>query len=392
MEKNDYTPLPQHEAPVEAPAQPQQRRATWKLAVPAGILFLLLTHITASTVTGKGLFGCGDKPGRGRMGSHMNGTHMSHGHAVAHHASQLKEASCPAQPKPVSVGQDWDIINDETYANKAADRLSRSIQINTVSFDDMPEDPTDPRFEGHVKFAQFLEDEFPTVYSGLKHEIVNEHAHLFTWEGSTDRKPVYLMAHEDTVPVNKDTEDQWTFGPWSGEITKDHSKETPGTWVWGRGASDCKNSLMGILGSVEKLLEEDFKPERTILIGYGYDEEIGGGRGALPIAQVLEERYGKDGVEFIVDEGFSGISDQYGTRIAALGMAEKGAISVKLTVDTPGGHSSMPPAHTGSEYQRTVRTDLSRPHVPPHRRARGPPVRVGALRRVAVPAVPDVPR
>lgn len=351
MEKDDYTPIPQHEVPAEAPSQPQQRRATWKLAVPAGILFLLLTHITASTVTGKGLFGCGgDKaPGHGRMGAHMNGTRMGHGHAVAHHASQLKEASCPAQPKPISVGEDWDIINDETYADKAAGRLSRAIQINTVSFDDMPEDPADPRFEGHAKFAEFLEGEFPAVYSALKHEIVNTHAHLFTWEGSTDRKPVYLMAHEDTVPVNKDTEDQWTFAPWSGEITKDHSKATPGTWVWGRGASDCKNSLMGILGSVEKLLEEGFKPERTILIGYGFDEEIGGGRGALPIAELIEQRYGKDGVSFIIDEGFSGISDSYGTRIAALGMAEKGSVSVQLTVNTPGGHSSMPPVHTGSE-------------------------------------------
>ncbi|EKD00300.1 vacuole protein [Trichosporon asahii var. asahii CBS 8904] len=339
MEKNDYTPLPQHDqAPVEVP---RQRRATWKLAIPVGILFLLLTHLTTSTMTGKGLFGCA---GKAEHGAHMKG----HGHAVAHHASLLKEASCPAQPKPISVGADWDIINDESYADKAAGRLSRAVQINTVSFDDMPSDPKDPRFDGHTKFAKFLEDEFPTVYSGLKHEIVNEHAHLFTWEGSSDRKPIYLMAHEDTVPVNKDTEDQWTFGPWSGEITKDHSKDTPGTWVWGRGASDCKNSLMGILGSIEKLLEEDFKPERTILIGYGYDEEIGGGRGALPIAELIEERYGKDGVEFIIDEGFSGISDAYGARVAALGMAEKGSMTVKLTVNTPGGHSSMPPPHTGT--------------------------------------------
>lgn len=383
MEKNDYTPLPQHDqAPVEVP---RQRRATWKLAIPVGILFLLLTHLTTSTMTGKGLFGCA---GKAEHGAHMKG----HGHAVAHHASLLKEASCPAQPKPISVGADWDIINDESYADKAAGRLSRAVQINTVSFDDMPSDPKDPRFDGHTKFAKFLEDEFPTVYSGLKHEIVNEHAHLFTWEGSSDRKPIYLMAHEDTVPVNKDTEDQWTFGPWSGEITKDHSKDTPGTWVWGRGASDCKNSLMGILGSIEKLLEEDFKPERTILIGYGYDEEIGGGRGALPIAELIEERYGKDGVEFIIDEGFSGISDAYGARVAALGMAEKGSMTVKLTVNTPGGHSSMPPPHTGSEYNLLTKLTYSRPHVASYCCPRGPPLRDVPFRRVAVPAIPDLPR
>lgn len=346
MDKDGHTQLPQH----EEPAPPQRRRISWKMAVPAGILFLLLTHLTAGAVTGKGLFECG----RHKATSHsrMNNTSVSHGHALAHHASQLKEASCPAQPDAVSIGADWDITNDEEYARKAAERLSRAVQINTVSFDDMPDDPKDPRFDGHTEFAEFLEKEFPSVYSSLKHEIVNTHAHLFTWEGSTDRKPVYLMAHEDTVPVNPETLNQWTFDPWSGEITTNHSKETPGTWVWGRGASDCKNSLMGILGAVEKLLQEDYRPERTILIAYGFDEEIGGKRGALPLAEVVEERYGQDGIAFTIDEGFSGISDQFGTRVAALGMAEKGSLSVKLTVKTPGGHSSMPPAHTGSTYIR----------------------------------------
>jgi Gly-Xaa carboxypeptidase len=69
------------------------------------------------------------------------------------------------------------------------------------------------------------------------------------------------------------------------------------------------------------------------------------------MADVIEERYGTNGVAFIIDEGFSGIEDVYGTRLAALGMAEKGSVSVVIKVDTPGGHSSVPPKHTGSEYQ-----------------------------------------
>lgn len=69
----------------------------------------------------------------------------------------------------------------------------------------------------------------------------------------------------------------------------------------------------------------------------------------MQIANVVEERYGHNGVAFIIDEGFSGIDEQYGTRVAALGMAEKGSVSVNIKVDTPGGHSSVPPVHTGSE-------------------------------------------
>lgn len=34
-------------------------------------------------------------------------------------------------------------------------------------------------------------------------------------------------------------------------------------------------------------------------------------------------------------------------------MAEKGSVSVNVKVDTPGGHSSVPPVHTGSELQVT---------------------------------------
>lgn len=64
---------------------------------------------------------------------------------------------------------------------------------------------------------------------------------------------------------------------------------------------------------------------------------------------MIEERYGSDGIAFIIDEGFSGIEETYGIPVASLGMAEKGSVSVKLTVDTPGGHSSVAPVHTGSE-------------------------------------------
>jgi len=36
--------------------------------------------------------------------------------------------------------------------------------------------------------------------------------------------------------------------------------------------ADCKNTLMGILGAVEKLIAEGFKPERTIILSFGYGE------------------------------------------------------------------------------------------------------------------------
>lgn len=45
-----------------------------------------------------------------------------------------------------------------------------------------------------------------------------------------------LMAHQDVVPVNPSTVDQWTYPPFSAHQDKDG-------WIWGRGVADCKNTV-----------------------------------------------------------------------------------------------------------------------------------------------------
>lgn len=49
----------------------------------------------------------------------------------------------------------------------------------------------------------------------------------------------------------------------------------------------------------------------------------------------------------VLDEGFTGVDIDHGQSFARLGLAEKGCLTVKLQVATPGGHSSSPPPHTG---------------------------------------------
>lgn len=82
-------------------------------------------------------------------------------------------------------------------------------------------------------------------------------------------KPLFLTAHQDVVPVLPATLSQWDQPPYSGHYD--------GTYIWGRGASDTKGSLIAIMVAIEHLLETtDFKPERTIVLGFGSDEERGG--------------------------------------------------------------------------------------------------------------------
>ena len=71
-----------------------------------------------------------------------------------------------------------------------------------------------------------------------------------------------------------------------------------------------------------------------------------GPQGARHIARTLLERYGKNSIEFIIDEGGSEVRNLYGATFALPGTAEKGYFDVKITVSGKGGHSSVPPEHT----------------------------------------------
>ncbi|KAI5955184.1 CPS1 [Candida jiufengensis] len=254
---------------------------------------------------------------------------------------------CPLQPKiaPKSFYKDNStvlmILNDEKYKKESVERLSGAIQVDTQIFDHPPDVGKDPKYwEKFVKFHKYLEKTFPLVYSNLDIEKVNTYGLIFTWKGSNKKlKPVMLAAHQDTVPVQKSTLEKWTYPPFEGKFD--------GEYIYGRGSVDCKNVLIGILETLELLLSEDYKPDRTIIAAFGFDEESSGVHGAQEISKVLESQWGLEGLELIIDEG-SGVSDEQltDTIVAAPGVAEKGYIDVQVELTTPGGHSSIPPDHT----------------------------------------------
>jgi Gly-Xaa carboxypeptidase len=124
------------------------------------------------------------------------------------------------------------------------------------------------------------------------------------------------MAHQDVVPVLGDTIDRWTYPPYSAHYD--------GRFVWGRGSSDCKNNLVGVLEAFETLLKRGYEPKRTVLAGFGFDEEISGWQGAQYIAKHLERAWGKGGIELLIDEGGLGIKEAYGAKFALPALGEKG--------------------------------------------------------------------
>jgi carboxypeptidase PM20D1 len=171
--------------------------------------------------------------------------------------------------------------------DKVAEHLAASIRCKTVPLDDKGT----PDAEAFKQLHHMLEGAYPLVHQKLKREVVNGYSLLYTWQGSrADLEPVMLMAHQDVVSADPTA---WTHPPFEGRIADG--------FVWGRGTLDIKNQLIGIMDAAEALLQQGYRPERTILFGLGHDEETGGVNGSKVMGQLLKSR----GIHLagIVDEG-----------------------------------------------------------------------------------------
>lgn len=214
-----------------------------------------------------------------------------------------------------------------------AERLAQAVRLPTVS------SATDAQLNADQFRAlhALLQKQFPRVHASLKRELVNDLSLLYTWEGSDPKaNAIVLLAHQDVVPIAPGTEGDWQQPPFAG-LVKDG-------YVWGRGSWDDKGNLLAQLEAVEQLLAEGYRPPRTVYLAYGADEEVGGHRGAARIAALLKSR----GVQadFVLDEGLlvlDGVMPGLKQPAALIGVAEKGYLSVRLSVSTAPGHSSMPP-------------------------------------------------
>ncbi|KAI8815010.1 peptidase family M20/M25/M40 [Cladochytrium replicatum] len=271
------------------------------------------------------------------------------------------EPQCPQVPAifpdadPILDSVYEDLLGDASaeYKEAALGRLAEAVSYRTESFDDMIEfqDPEDYRYNQFKEFIAFLESSYPSLHSSLSREIIHDFSLLYTWEGSNpDLKPMILAAHYDVVVVNNETLSLWDEPPFSGNVRNG--------FLYGRGAEDDKGSLVAIVEAVELLSAHGFKPERTVLLAFGHDEEIGGGKGAGYIAKhLIEEKGLKHGIEFIVDEG-SGLAEHFGALIAFISTGEKGSCNAEITVKTRGGHSSAAPPHTGIGYLSSLIAEL----------------------------------
>src|SRR5690349_210763 len=141
-------------------------------------------------------------------------------------------------------------MNGDDADDAAVEALRALIRIPTVS-------AWDPEKEDRAAFESLLAElrgRFPRLHAACEVERISGDALLVRWPGRTREAPVVLMAHLDVVPV--DDPSVWTHPPFAADLVDG--------FVWGRGALDCKGSLVATCAAVEALVEEGVVPGRDV--------------------------------------------------------------------------------------------------------------------------------
>ncbi|MEI6235405.1 MAG: M20 family metallopeptidase [Planctomycetota bacterium] len=136
--------------------------------------------------------------------------------------------------------------------------------------------------------------------------------------GTGNSPRLFIPAHTDVVPVGEG----WSVPPLGG-IVKDG-------YVWGRGATDDKGPLAGLLAAADylKTVEGEFKG--TLMVGAIADEEHGSDKG---LDWLLKECGIKADMAFVPD---------IPSHLQEVEIAEKGLVNLRVTFHGKQAHSSTP--------------------------------------------------
>ena len=267
--------------------------------------------------------------------------------ALAGVGVSMVRAATTYKAKPIenaNIGEEEKVDVERFIKN-----LSDAIKIPTIA----------NRDESLVDWAPFdefhamLEKAYPIMHEKLDKQIISTRSLLYHWKSEhPEKEPIALLSHQDVVPVTPGTEDDWKYPAYSGEIAEG--------FLWGRGAIDMKNHLIGVCEAVETLLEEGYVPERDVYICFGHNEEVMA-EGEICGADCMMRWFKERGIKLdsVLDEGGAILEAKVDKvidgHLAGVGIAEKGHVDFEISVNAKGGHSSQPPKHSAlGELSRIV--------------------------------------
>lgn len=157
---------------------------------------------------------------------------------------------------------------------------------------------------------------------------------LMVWyraDGEAKEKPIALLAHMDVVDALPDTWERYPF-----DLIEEDG------YFFGRGTADNKYGVVSLVSTFMRLKEEDFKPNRDLVIILSGDEETG------MVSTRAQAEYTAENIDpaYVLNADAGGLTLDMDGKALFFGVqgAEKTYASFELTVNNPGGHSSAPRA------------------------------------------------
>ena len=210
-------------------------------------------------------------------------------------------------------------------ARRAAERalFEKIVEIPTVA----------GRTAEFRKLTALLTAEFRKA--GINNVVVKDHDNTQTliarWPAAkpSGKKPILLMAHMDVVEAKAA---DWKNPPFE-------FREESGYYL-GRGSSDNKAALTGIVLALQDLKASGFQPARDIIILFTGDEETSGNgarRAATEWRPLIDAEYALNG-----DAGGGAVYKDGRLDAFYMQVAEKTYADYKLVAVNKGGHSSQP--------------------------------------------------
>jgi acetylornithine deacetylase/succinyl-diaminopimelate desuccinylase-like protein len=147
---------------------------------------------------------------------------------------------------------------------------------------------------------------------------------------NTGRKPVLLLAHLDVVEALK--------ADWSPELDPFVFTEKDG-YYYGRGSSDDKAMAAIFVANAHRLKQENYVPDRDIIIALTADEESGPANGVDWLLNTHPELVD---AALVINEGGGGTLRGGKPLFNTVQATEKITTNFTLRVTNRGGHSSVP--------------------------------------------------
>jgi len=147
--------------------------------------------------------------------------------------------------------------------------------------------------------------------------------------GTGARKPMLLICHLDVVEARRE---DWSMDPFRF-VEKDG-------YFYGRGSGDIKDGDAILMAAMIRLKQENFRPDRDIILALTADEEGGKFNG---VDWLIKNHRDLIDAEFILNPDAGDFELDKGKKLlVGIQAAEKLYQDYDIKVTNPGGHSSLP--------------------------------------------------